>query len=75
MKKWFLYSFLFALTISSVKCSSNWLDVVPENDIETIETNFEKKEDAEAWLKTCYVFLIEDCVYWRWFTNGSKSLW
>ena len=61
MKKWFLYSFLFALTISSVKCSSNWLDVVPENDIETIETNFEKKEDAEAWLKTCYVFLIEDC--------------
>ena len=29
----------------------NYLDVVPENDIETIESNFEKKESASKWFK------------------------
>lgn len=35
----------------------NYLDVVPENDIETIETIFEKREQAEDWMKTCHVIL------------------
>ena len=35
----------------------NYLNVVPENDIETIETIFEKREQAEDWMKTCHVFL------------------
>lgn len=54
-------AFLSGLIVFSMGCSSTWLDVVPENDIETIETNFEKKEDAELWLKTCYMFLMNDC--------------
>lgn len=35
----------------------DYLDVVPVNDITTIETEFEKREDADKWLQTCYVFL------------------
>lgn len=35
----------------------NYLDTVPENDIETIETIFEKRTQAEDWLQTCYLFL------------------
>lgn len=35
----------------------NYLDVVPENDIETIETNFEKRESATKWFKYCHTFL------------------
>lgn len=35
----------------------DYLDVVPKNDIETIETIFEKREQAEDWMKTCYVIL------------------
>ena len=38
---------------------NEWLDVVPENDVQTIETIFEKREDAAAWLKSCYVFVTE----------------
>ncbi len=44
-------STVLSLSISS--CES-WLDVVPDNDIETIETTFEKREDAYSWFKTCY---------------------
>ncbi len=29
----------------------DYLDMVPENDIETIETIFEKREQAEEWFK------------------------
>lgn len=46
-----IVSVLFALS------SCDYLDVVPENDIETIETIFEKREQAEDWMKTCYVIL------------------
>ncbi len=38
----------------------DYLDVVPENDIETIETIFEKKENADMWLRTCYSFYVAD---------------
>lgn len=36
----------------------NYLDLVPEDDIETIETIFEKREDADEWLATCYDFIV-----------------
>ena len=38
-------------------CSDDYLDVVPVNDITTIESTFEKRVDAEQWLQTCYVFM------------------
>ena len=55
---------LFA-ACSLLVSSCNYLDMVPENDIETIETIFEKREQAEEWFKTCYTFLQRDvaCVY------------
>ncbi|WP_366842283.1 RagB/SusD family nutrient uptake outer membrane protein [Butyricimonas sp.] len=40
-------------------CRCEYLDVVPVNDIQTIETIFEKREEAARWLKTCYYFLSE----------------
>ncbi|WP_292265537.1 RagB/SusD family nutrient uptake outer membrane protein [Butyricimonas sp.] len=58
MKKYLSHTFILVLIISLAGCS-NWLDVVPENDIETIETEFEKREKAEQWLKTCYSFMIK----------------
>lgn len=45
-----ILSFLFA------GCDS-WLDVVPEEDITTIDTDFETRSEAEKWLRSCYVFL------------------
>ncbi len=44
-----------ALTIGLSGC--NYLDMVPEKDIETIETIFEKREQAEAWFKSCHTYL------------------
>ena len=38
----------------------NYLDMVPENDIETVETIFEKRENADDWLKSCYSFLPDN---------------
>ena len=38
-------------------CADDYLDVVPVNDITTIESTFEKRVDAEQWLQTCYVFM------------------
>ncbi|MGM9734773.1 MAG: RagB/SusD family nutrient uptake outer membrane protein [Prevotella sp.] len=32
---------------------NDYLDLVPKNDITTVETTFEKREDAEQWLMTC----------------------
>ena len=34
--------------------------MVPENDIETIETIFEKREQAEEWFKSCHSYLIKE---------------
>ena len=47
----------FGIIFSLLCTGCNYLDMVPEDDIETIETIFEKREQAEDWLKTCYVFL------------------
>lgn len=47
-----IYSLIIA---SSLLTSCNdYLDVVPKSDIETIESNFEQRNGAEEWLKTCY---------------------
>lgn len=48
-------SILIICFLSLLGC--DYLDMVPENDIETIETIFEKREQAEEWLKTCHSFL------------------
>lgn len=47
-----LLSFLFP--------GCNYLDTVPKNDVETVETIFEKRTAADDWLKTCYLFLSKD---------------
>lgn len=43
------------IAVAAVAFSScnDYLDLVPKNDITTIETTFEKREDAEQWMKTC----------------------
>lgn len=51
------YIIILLFSLSLMSCE--FLDMVPENDIETIETIFEKREDAERWLKTCHTFLQE----------------
>lgn len=58
MKKYIYISIIIALLLGSC----NYLDVVPESDIQTIETIFEKKEGAEEWLKTCHIFLIRQVI-------------
>lgn len=52
MKK-ILYIICGVMTFTSC---DDYLDVVPENDITTIETQFEKREEADQWLMTCYTF-------------------
>lgn len=49
-------SLLLILTLLFPGC--NYLDVVPDNDIETIETIFEKRDQAENWFKFCHTFLM-----------------
>lgn len=39
---------------------NGYLDVVPKNDITTINTTFEKREDAYDWLKTCFSMRDDD---------------
>ena len=51
--------FIILLFISSLFYRCDYLDVVPVNDIETVETIFEKREQAERWLKSCYVLFGE----------------
>ena len=48
------------LLFSVISGCSNYLDVVPDNDIETIETTFEKREGAYSWFKTCYSMITMD---------------
>lgn len=51
------YFYPILTTFSLFLFGCNYLDFVPEKDIETIETIFEKREGAERWLKTCHSFL------------------
>ena len=49
----------FGIIFSILFAGCNYLDMVPEDDIETVETIFEKREQAEQWLKDCYYRLRE----------------
>ncbi len=40
----------------------DYLDMVPEDDIETVETIFEKRAEANDWLKSCYSFVTGQAV-------------
>lgn len=37
----------------------DWLNVIPKNDMATIDTDFETEEQAYAWLESCYAFLMD----------------
>lgn len=50
---------LAAAALAMTGCN-NYLDVVPEGDITTIETTFEKREDALKWLKSCFSMRDDD---------------
>lgn len=57
--KHILYFFV-ALSVLFPGC--NYLDIVPEDDIKTIETIFEKREDAALWLRGCYSFEVSPLI-------------
>ena len=46
-------SLILAVIAATLTACNDYLDVVPKSDITTIETTFEKREDAEQWLMTC----------------------
>lgn len=51
-----LFIFSLLLLLSLWRCS-NFLDVVPEEDMTTLNTIFETREGASSWLMSCYAFL------------------
>lgn len=51
------YSLLIAGGLLCTSCN-DYLDVVPKGDVETIETNFEQRNDVDKWLKTCYYMYV-----------------
>lgn len=53
MRKYFIYCFLSFLLCSAC----NWLDVVPEEDMKTVDSDFETRDNAEDWLRSVYVLL------------------
>ena len=54
----YIVSILMICSLFLTGC--DYLDMVPENDIETIETIFEKREQAEEWFKSCHSYLIKE---------------
>lgn len=50
--------YILIITLISLFSGCDYLDVVPDNDIETIETIFEKRDQAENWFKFCHTFLM-----------------
>lgn len=52
---------ILGFTLPLTGCS-DYLDVVPKNDIETIDTKFEQRDDVYKWLKSCYAMLTEPTV-------------
>ena len=53
MKRIILYLFVLALFGSC----GDYLDMVPEKDIQTFETIFEKRNGADQWVTTCYAYM------------------
>ncbi len=50
--------YIFVAIMAIFVSGCNYLDIVPEDDVETIETVFEKREDVDTWLKTCYALAV-----------------
>lgn len=48
---------ILSILLVSLSGCKEYLDVVPEGDIQSIESIFETKSGAETWLETCYSFL------------------
>lgn len=48
---------LFALLGTISSCDS-YLDVVPKGDISNVHTEFEKRETAQEWMKSCYIPMV-----------------
>ncbi len=72
MKRYSILCLLFAVNLFFGGCA-DWLDVVPDEDIKTIETDFEKREDAEAWLKTCYSFMENNVAEAVWNSSNNPA--
>lgn len=72
MKRLIAYLFIAFLPVTS--CDS-WLDVVPEEDIATIDSEFETYDQAYKWLKSAYVYMQD--LYERYYDvayTGSDEL-
>lgn len=54
MKNLLLISLIYTLTLSSC---DHFLDIVPEEDMTTLNSIFETRDQAAEWLQSCYVFL------------------
>lgn len=50
------------ITLLYVTSCGDYLDVVPKNDVETIDTKFEQRKDVYDWLKSCYSMLTDPTV-------------
>ena len=50
------YLTMIVLVTTVVSCDS-WLDVVPEEDIATIDSEFETYDQAYVWLKSAYAYM------------------
>ncbi|MEQ2911289.1 RagB/SusD family nutrient uptake outer membrane protein [Butyricimonas faecihominis] len=50
--------FLLLIPFFLFSACDSWLDIVPEEDIATIDTDFETRDGANAWLESCYAFLM-----------------
>ncbi len=48
------------IAATALTACDDYLDVVPKGDIETVQSNFEQKEGAYKWLKTCYSMIKEE---------------
>ena len=48
---------IFLLPYFLLTGCDSWLDIVPEEDMTTIDSDFETREEAYNWFKSCYVFL------------------
>ena len=53
-----LYFSAIAFAMPLTSCS-DYLDVVPKNDVETIDTKFEQRQDVYNWLQSCYAMLTQ----------------
>lgn len=42
-----------------VSACDSYLDVVPKGDIQNINTEFEKRENAQKWMKSCYIPMVD----------------